>query len=329
MLQPYADSARARRSHSVANGKRGERHPPRRSGPPRSPHRTAKPGEVLRLLLALLLSSFAFAACSEETNEKSSSPWTQFVHVAGQPDPVPVQWVSTPEGKFAHSIKIPNPVPEDSGYREGMTSKQYFEHLCKTEAGEFIFKTVDGVKGFYFMRPPKRPTDLDLMDRYKLEAPEIERTFQLFRPTPQERAKSFINPPWSRFQFVEEPSSDTTAGLGFLRIGGYVQDKSPMRIEHVSSLASRYGLVWRGIRRKHDRALAIAGSEWIVFDIRTKEVLAVQRNFARTGFNQNNSNGIWWLNAFGCPQMHPERIFRNRIYRFVTESLKPKAPSDE
>ena len=30
-------------------------------------------------------------------------------------------WLATPEGRFAHSIKIPNPVSEDSGYRPGMT----------------------------------------------------------------------------------------------------------------------------------------------------------------------------------------------------------------
>ena len=32
--------------------------------------------------------------------------------------------------------------PEDSVYKPGMTSQEYFDHLCKTEAGEFIYKTV-------------------------------------------------------------------------------------------------------------------------------------------------------------------------------------------
>ena len=52
-----------------------------------------------------------------------------------------------------HSIKIPNPVPEDSGYKPGMTPQEYFDHLCKTEAGEFIYKTVENVEGMYMMRP--------------------------------------------------------------------------------------------------------------------------------------------------------------------------------
>ena len=59
----------------------------------------------------------------------------------------PADPLATEEGRFAHSIKIPNPVPEDSGYKPGMTSEQYFDHLCKTEAGEFIYKTVENVEG--------------------------------------------------------------------------------------------------------------------------------------------------------------------------------------
>ena len=69
----------------------------------------------------------------------------------------PADPLATEEGRFAHSIKIPNPVPEDSGYKPGMTPEQYFDHLCKTEAGEFIYKTVENVEGLYKMRPRERP----------------------------------------------------------------------------------------------------------------------------------------------------------------------------
>src|SRR5438132_13080317 len=47
----------------------------------------------------------------------------------------PADPLATEEGRFSHSIMIPNPVPEDSGYKPDMTPEQYFEHLCKTEAG--------------------------------------------------------------------------------------------------------------------------------------------------------------------------------------------------
>ncbi|MSQ54984.1 MAG: hypothetical protein EXR31_06410 [Betaproteobacteria bacterium] len=131
----------------------------------------------------LLLPSWA-------TAQPDTFRWTKFVQVEGQPEPVPEEWVSTPEGRFAHSLKIPNPVPKDSGYRRSMSSEEYFNHLCKMEAGEFIFRKVHGVEGFQFSRPPNWPTDQDLTDRYRLEAPELERYFQLLRATPLQEVKS-------------------------------------------------------------------------------------------------------------------------------------------
>ncbi len=74
----------------------------------------------------------------------------------------PADPLATEEGRFAHSIKIPNPVPADSGYKPGMTSQEYFDHLCKTEAGEFIYKTVENVEGLYMMRPRESAKDDDL-----------------------------------------------------------------------------------------------------------------------------------------------------------------------
>ena len=44
----------------------------------------------------------------------------------------PADPLATEEGRFAHSIKIPNPASADSGYKPGMTPQEYFDHLCKT-----------------------------------------------------------------------------------------------------------------------------------------------------------------------------------------------------
>lgn len=273
-------------------------------------------------LTGLLLAACISTACAEQ-REESVSRWTSFVQVAGQPDPVPMQWLATPEGQFAHSIKIPDPVPKDSGYREGMTSQQYFDHLCKTEAGEFIYQRVDNIDGFYFMRPPRRPTDDDLMDRFKLEAPEIERTFQLVGESPKDRGKLFVGPPWRLYSFIEEPNTDSKGDGSHVRVFGYKQGVSPMKTKVVANRESRHGLIWRGVKRMHDRELAIAGSEWIVIDLETRKVLAVQRNFARTGFTRNTAGGIWWLNALGCPLLRPQDNLSKRFYDFVSRSLKP------
>src|SRR5207237_7661024 len=71
--------------------------------------------------------------------------------------------------------KVPPPKwPEataDSGYKPGMSTQEYFEHLCKPEAGEFIYKTVENVEGIYQMRPREALTDAMLQDRYYLEDP--------------------------------------------------------------------------------------------------------------------------------------------------------------
>lgn len=283
---------------------------------------------MIRSALPILIgvSVFAYAGSAPLAQGKRPHEWKQFVQVAGQPEPVPAEWVNTPEGKFAHSIKIPNPVPKNSGYRWTMSAKNYFDHLCKQEAGEFVFKTVKDVESLYFARPPARPSDDDLMDRRKLEAPDIERTFQLRKALATERAKIFVNPPWAVYSLVEEPSFTKTP---FVQLSGYRQrgprpvDDLPMNVENVAELKSRFGMTWRGIKRPKDREHAIAGSEWIIFDLTSKEVLAVFRDYALTGNTTNKREGIWWLNAWTC--IDPERSARSdRIYKFAIKAISPR-----
>ena len=111
----------------------------------------------------------------------------------------PADPLATEEGRFAHSITIPNPVPEDSGYKPGMTTKEYFEHLCKTEAGEFIFKTVDNVEGIMQMRPRPLGTDDELHHLYALEDPYGEKYGEEFSMGPNALKPgtiqgSYVNP---------------------------------------------------------------------------------------------------------------------------------------
>jgi len=277
-------------------------------------------GGALKSLAILIVTSLAIGCA---TNGTSSNRWTKFVKTNGQPEPVPAEWVETAEGEFAHSIELPQPLPKDSGYRRGMTSEQYFDHLCKSEGGDFIYKRIEAVDGFYFIRPPRRPTDDDLQDRYKLEAPEIERTYQLMESTPAARATTFVSPPFRLFQFVEEPNPVPVTGKPYVRAFGFLPNRLRAQVEPVSELRSVYGLVWRGVKRPHDRELAIAGSEWIVFELKTKEVLAVRRDYARTGFNRNTADGIWWLNAQGCSNVLPHDNLSSRFYQFVVKALSP------
>lgn len=127
----------------------------------------------------------------------------------------PADPLATEEGRFAHSIKIPNPVPEDSGYKPGMTPQEYFEHLCKTEAGEFIYKTVENVEGLLQLRLRENPTDYELEHLYAMEDPYGHSVG--VRDHPEEY---FVQPAIGRYQFLEIPlpkNSKTAEGMKFRR----------------------------------------------------------------------------------------------------------------
>lgn len=237
----------------------------------------------------------------------------------------PADPLATEEGRFAHSIKIPNPVPEDSGYKPGMTPEQYFDHLCKTEAGEFIYKTVENVEGIYMMRLRESATGNKYQEHlYALEDPYGYTDWEATRlPT------IFVNPPWATYLSLEVPSFFTTKskdeGAKYRRFSGYVQGKSPMIEEDITTLRSQYGFTWRGITRQHDRELGIAGGELIVLDLQSKEVLGVRRGFIRSG-GVKNLTGIWWLTGHVCPTYEGKAFNKdgNFAYWFITKVLKPK-----
>lgn len=100
------------------------------------------------------------------------NPTAQQADATGKSTPARQQ---VAQAVFPYPDKVPPPKwpesPTDSGYKEGMSAQEYFNHLCKTQAGEFIYKTVEDVEGIYQMRPREHATDKMLMDRYFLEDP--------------------------------------------------------------------------------------------------------------------------------------------------------------
>ena len=247
----------------------------------------------------------------------------------------PADPLATEEGRFAHSIKIPNPVPEDSGYKPGMTPEQYFDHLCKAEAGEFIYKTVENVEGLYMMRPRKRATDYELEHLYALEAPYIEVHGEYYSPD-----EYFVQPHMGKYQFLEMPLFEPTESQDGIKYRRYYRDENAhpgrkyqtaingqsvfvpyiVAETETASLKSKYGITWRGLTRPHDREMGIAGSELIILDLGTNEVLAVRRGFKRTGGVRNNSTGIWWLAGQTCP-----KLSEKPDHWFIRDVLRPAA----
>lgn len=247
----------------------------------------------------------------------------------------PADPLATAEGRFAHSIRIPNPVPEDSGYKPGMTPEQYFEHLCKTEAGEFIYKTVENVEGIYMMRPRKKATDSELQHLYVLEDPYGGTTEESYLVE-----DTYVQPASGRYQFLEMP---LVGEIGEVRKHQrYYRDENahpgkryqtvingqgafvPYIVAQatVSDAKSQYGYTWRGLSRPYDRELGIAGGELIILQLLTKEVLAVRRGYMRTGSVVNNLTGVWWLQGPSCPNRGEKPTFK-----FIQEVLKP-VPSE-
>jgi hypothetical protein len=226
------------------------------------------------------------------------------------PDPL-----ATPEGRFAHSIKLPSPHDKlGEVYRAGMTSEEYFKALCDAEAGEFIFKTVENVWGIVQMRPRGRSTDDMLQHLYAIEDPYGYSDWEASNP------ESFYVGP-SSYQFIERPSAIGESKGKIARYYGYDgRNVNSMKIEASNSSRSKYGFTWRGISRSYDRELGIAGGELIVMDIDLGEILAVKRGFVRTDHARNVSTGIWWLGGEICPG---DSSTLYSMGEFVKRVLKP------
>jgi hypothetical protein len=137
-------------------------------------------------------------------------------------------------------IKWPAP-PKESVYRAGMSGREYFAALCKAEAGEFIYKTVENVEGIYQIRPRvPQESNPELMDRYVMEDPYGHTGWEA--AFGQHPATIFVNPPWNTYRYFERyetPKSMGSArhahdrmegslsGEGLYRYWGYQNEITP------------------------------------------------------------------------------------------------------
>ena len=257
-------------------------------------------------------------------------------------------WYATEEAKFAHSIKIPNPVPEDSGYRPGMTQQEYFEHLCKNEAGEFIYKTVENVEGIFQLRPRKNVYGTgELQHLYSMEDPYGHYTdenenigFQMVEPLkysffeiPVEGRRKYgfamreLNDPSLTFESPPDAKIARYFGLG---VGG--ASRKTMKLEFDIKVKARYGFTWRGIKRPLDREMGIGGGELIVLDLQTNQVMAVRRGYAiwnrgwtyrvcpRYGYDGGEDKGTAFTARFVMRVLRSPRW--REYFRYVEETRK-------
>lgn len=309
-------------------------------------HHLADAARVIGRTLTAALCGVGIAACSapgpKEPEQSEFNPahygvpypkpdrpphkWTKFVSVRGQPEPVPAEWVETPEGRFAHDIVIPNPVPKDSGYKPTMSATEYFLHLCEREAGLFVYRTVKDVPGFLFMRVPTGIGRYEMEDKYWLEAPVVQRMYE-GRLNIGYRGLFFAGGGMSRFSYYEEHRLDNEGRAMSEFVVAF--DPHPRTAELRRSttraaMTSKFGFTWRGIKRDADRQKGIAGAELIVLDLQSGEILGVIRNFALT-------RSGYWLNAASCPKLADRDGYFDLIqtYSFVSKVIQPSPLSRE
>ena len=262
----------------------------------------------------------------------------KFIHDDYRPPKEPTDPYDIEAKRVAHSIKLPESIPTASYYPWWLGSERYFEFLCKHEAGEWIFKTVDNVEGGFQMRPRQRATSEDFEDLFALEDPYGYGYEQI------EPVYHFVGYPFSSYRILEtrlSPEKANVARRVQREVGDpasspywpYVRDaptdRAPVFARPVAKPVSAYGYTWRGIRRPHDRELGIAGSELIVLSAQTNEVLGVRRNFALVKRPRNLPAGISWEFAGGCKILrHPysgQLVSKDAgfNYWFISKILKP------
>jgi hypothetical protein len=202
--------------------------------------------------------------------------------------------------------------------------------LCKTEAGEFIYKMVENVEGIYEMRlrtdSPNGANHLyAIEDPYGGPSGSHEPEIWFVGPTLYRFFESSDlarrEPEWKRKFTHASYFSLPSAGSTIARYFGYDRNElGTMQKEYDTVQKSRYGYTWRGITRPHDREFGIAGSELIVLDLQTKEVLAVHRGYAKFEIDERMGvSGFQWQKR--CPI--PPNIGGGARLPFILKALKP------
>lgn len=235
---------------------------------------------------------------------------------------LPEDPLSTPEGRFAHSIKLPAPHDEPKDvWRPGMTGEEYFQALCEAEAGEWIFRTVEGVEGVRQVRPYHKTNFYESLGTY-LAAEIAVGEIVAHVDNPAGYLVSSGVKQWRTYQYLEIPISENYGSDNYSR---HIKSLDVPQVPPVYGVAvinhvtpqSRYGYVWRGIERDRARENGILGSELLVLDLDSKEVLGYRRHFYRMYFDQNYLTSRQMFAGI-CKRKHFDSGFA-----FITRVVRP------
>ena len=220
----------------------------------------------------------------------------------------------------------------------GETAEAYFNHRCGQDSGEFIYRTVDNVKGVFQMRP-RDPREYfsrlrkgDLMeDPYGHTNREAQRPWYLFLRYPKPGSYSFFETEkgidlkkydlYLKDKFSSRPVY-TGEKYWIYKIYGITRSKSGrsyrrvLSAQQTSELKSKYGFTWRQFQNERDSFFGVIGGELIVKELATNETLGVRRGYF--------SWPPWSKRGGICPKRKHDNI----TYEFVSKVLRP-APFDD
>jgi hypothetical protein len=245
----------------------------------------------------------------------------------------PADPLATEEGRFAYSIKLPPPHDKPKvEYKKGMSAESYFKELCEKEAGEWIFKTVEGVEGVFQGRrsiPPSQSGDSAFI--YQMYETDEIRTRNM-----EDR---LVQPYHGRYNYMERPRNSDETGKSYARFFrgpevpghykiGTQKNKRPIYVPYIvnkeqsDTLKSRYGFTWRQIINKDQLENGITGGETIIYDRTSNEVLAFRRFFGRV-WPRSDSKNTRLTNGEGC-----EPGFSGAPFQFIQKVLVPINPAE-
>ena len=137
-----------------------------------------------------------------------------------------------------------------------------------------------------------------------------------------DQGRWFVQPPFYNYRFMEQPHRNVKWQIGikepYVRLFGHTlererdyrgvlvdsyKEKAPMQVIGIPKLTARYSYTWRGIKRPQDREHGIAGGELVIYDLETKEVLAVRRQFLIASHNPRGEGKAMWEVASSCRQV--------------------------
>ena len=239
----------------------------------------------------------------------------------------PADPLATEEGRFAYSIKLPPPHDKlKASYRPGMSAERYFKELCEKDAGEWVFKTVEGVEGVFQGRRQERSlggySDLVFSSREFLGV-----------LTDQD---GLVQPIYGHYDYFERLAESGESGGPYIRFFRGAENKKryphgfPINRDGLFSSVpyivnneptdrpkSLYGYTSRQVGSKDAIENGIVGNDLLIFDRRTNEILAYRRFFVRY-WPRSDSRYTRLTNTEGC-----QPGFTKGTNQFIQKVLVP------